>query len=232
MSELRPNLPPLPARMASLPVDARGYPVPFFVAWVDGKPDHRVMDGSKLPRAVNHGLCWMCGQHLGVHKAFCLGPMCALNRTNSEPPSHRECLQFAVQACPFLTRPRAHRREAGLPEGRESAGLPITRNPGAVAIWVTRSFTTFRPDHGNPGVLFHIGPPVSVEWWAEGRPATRAEVRDSVEGGLPLLWELAREQDQAEHSTGASRQLAQQIAVFGELLDATTPAEAEASACG
>ena len=33
-TELRPDLPPLPGRIAKLPV-YRGYPVPWFVTWMD-----------------------------------------------------------------------------------------------------------------------------------------------------------------------------------------------------
>jgi len=32
VSRLRPNLPPLPDRMKALPIDRRGFPVPWFVA--------------------------------------------------------------------------------------------------------------------------------------------------------------------------------------------------------
>jgi hypothetical protein len=226
--ELRAQLPPLPARLASLPVDERGYPVPFFVAWIDGKPDHRVADETKMPRAVKHGLCWMCGQALGAHKAFALGPMCAITRTVAEPPSHRECLQFAVQACPFLTRPRAQRREANLPEHRHSPGLPIQRNPGVIAIWVTRSYRPFQAFAGGGGMLFEVGPPESVEWWAEGRPATRDEVLASVSGGLPLLEEQARLQDEQEPNAHAVRRLHELVDGFVVLLSSTTPQRAPA----
>jgi hypothetical protein len=29
---------------------------------VDGKPDHRIADGAKMPQAVKLGLCWLCGR--------------------------------------------------------------------------------------------------------------------------------------------------------------------------
>ena len=222
MSELRPQLPPLPARMASLPIDARGYPVPYFVAWIDGKPDHRVMDSDKMPRAVNLGLCWMCGQSLGSFKAFALGPMCAITRTVSEPPSHLVCLRFAVQACPFLTRPKATRGEANLPEERHQAGMPILRNPGCIAIWVTRSFTPFADGHGD--ALFQVGEPIDVEWWTEGRHATRDEVLASVSDGLPLLEEQARLQDaQNPAPCSAGKELHRRVDEFVVLLSTTTP---------
>jgi hypothetical protein len=46
---------------------------------------------------------------------------------SAEPPSHRECAEYAVRACPFLTRPLAVRNERGL-DGFEPAGVMIKRN--------------------------------------------------------------------------------------------------------
>lgn len=196
---LRSGLPPLPHRMKGLPVDHRGYPCPWFIAWVDGAPDHRIIDAAKLPIAVERKLCWMCGQPLGVYKTFCIGPMCAITRSISEPPSHLDCARFAAQACPFLTRPHAKRREAGLPDdAREPAGVGIKRNPGAVCLWTTKSFRLYRhrggPNSGNDGFLFELGHPEATEWYAEGRPARREEVDDSLASGLPVLEEIARQE--------------------------------------
>ncbi len=39
-----------------------------------------------------------------------------------------------------------------------------------------------------------MGEPESVEWYAEGRAATRAEVMASIESGLPNLEALARQE--------------------------------------
>jgi hypothetical protein len=82
MTAIRSSLPPMPLRMTALPIDERGYPVPYFVAWVDGKPDHRIADASKMPGAINSGLCWLCGQKLGAFKYFVIGPMCSITRTS------------------------------------------------------------------------------------------------------------------------------------------------------
>jgi len=179
----------LPPRMQKLPVDDRGYPVPKFVQWIDGKPDFRVVNRSFMANAVRIKLCWLCGEPLGRFQAFVIGPMCSINRVSSEPPSHLECARFAVQACPFLTQPNRKRNEDGLPEEAEQpAGIMIPRNPGVSMIWVTESYTPFKA-HG--GALFRIGEPTSVEWWAHGREATRQEVIDSIASGLPLLVDVA-----------------------------------------
>lgn len=185
--KVRPELPPLTDRIATLPVDDRGYPIPFFVDYLDGKPEFRAMDGRKWVRCVKERLCWVCGQKLGKHLAFLIGPMCALNRTTSEPPSHLECAQWSAKACPFLTRPNMVRREDELTEELEKnvAGVAIKRNPGAMAIWVTQNYSTFSDGRG--GRLIQIGDPEQVTWWREGRQATRAEVLHSIDTGMPSL---------------------------------------------
>lgn len=191
-----------PARIKALATDHRGFPVPWFVAWIDGAPDFRVVGPGKVVQAVRQQLCWICGQRLGAFKTFVIGPMCAVNRVSSEPPSHRDCAEFAAKACPFLIKPRMRRNDKDMPpEARNPGGVMIARNPGVALVWVTRSFKPFRAEGG---VLFEVGDPASVEWYAEGRAATRAEVMASIDSGLPLLraaaepegpsavWELAR----------------------------------------
>jgi len=216
MRELRAGLPPLPAKMAPLPIDERGYPVPYFVAWIDGKPDHRIADPRALKACIELGRCWICGQTLGRFKAYCVGPMCAITRTISEPPQHLECATFAATACPFLTRPQAKRRETMLPEAlKEPAGVMIKRNPGAVAVWVSLGFHVF--DHTN-GPLFDLGEPVQVLWFCEGRRATRAEVEASIDSGLPILTEQAKAQGH-----DALMDLAERIGSLRVLLNKTLP---------
>lgn len=188
---LRPDLPPLPDRMRALPLDARGYPVPWFVAWIDGVPDFRVIGPDKIATAASQKRCWLCGVQLDRWKrfawegAFVIGPMCALNRTTSEPPCHRECAIFAATACPFLTRPNAERRAANLPADHTApAGVGLTRNPGVSLVWITRSWQWYPVVNG---VLCQVGDPREVLWFAEGREATRDEIEESIESGLPLL---------------------------------------------
>lgn len=188
MTTLHPSLRDIamPIRMTRRPVDERGFPVPFFVAMVDGKPDHRVADPSKFKRCVEGNVCWLCGDRLGVFVAFVIGPMCAVTRVSAEPPSHRDCAEYAVRACPFLSRPHAKRREPEF-EHVEAAGGPIQRNPGVSLVWVTRGYRMRRAKAGNPGYLFDVGDPSSTSWWAEGRPATREQVERSTREGLPAL---------------------------------------------
>jgi hypothetical protein len=185
----------VPPRLRALPVDERGYPVPKFVAWVDGKPDFRVVDNRYRVKATRQRLCWLCGGILGRHLAFVIGPMCAVNRISSEPPSHLECARFSVQACPFLTQPKRVRDKRDLPEDHEKpAGFMIERNPGVSLIWVTSQYRLMKE---GGGVLFQIGEPTSTEWWTRGRTATREEVMESMATGLPALRDMATEEGPA-----------------------------------
>ena len=198
---------PMPRRMRGLPRDHRGFAVPYFVAWLrDGKevnigygePDFRILSPSRMRRCKSERLCWLCGHKLGSFLVFAIGPMCAATRTTMEPPAHLECARYSVKVCPFLSRPRMRRNDVEMPEGHWAPGTTIERNPGVTALWVTKSYTTF--DAGavggaTPGELIRVGEAERVEWWREGRAATRDEVIASIDSGLPALREIADKQD-------------------------------------
>lgn len=182
--------PPEPPMVARLPHDKHGRPVPWFVHRADdGTPDFRVVRPGGIPDAVRRNLCWVCGTDRGREAAFVIGPMCAVGRVISEPPSHRVCATYSALACPFLTTPRMRRRESGLPEGGWTAGNAIKRNPGVACVWFTNKFDIVAAPGG--GVLFEIGAPSRVSWYAEGRRATREEVLASIDSGYHLLVEEA-----------------------------------------
>ena len=183
------RFPDAPDRIKALPTDHRGFPVPWFVAWIDGKPDFRVVGPRKVELALRRRCCWICGRSTGLYKAFVIGPMCAVNRVSAEPPAHRQCATFAAKACPFLAQPKMRRNEKDLPaEAADPAGVMIKRNPGVALVWVT---TAFKVVEAGEGLLFDVGEPASVHWYAEGREATRDEVVTSIRSGLPLLEDAA-----------------------------------------
>lgn len=182
----------LPDRMKSLPTDKHGRPVPWFVAVIDDVPDFRVIRAGGIQDALRFKLCWLCGQPRGKYAAFVIGPMCAVNYVCSEPPSHRDCAQYAAQACPFLANPNMVRRENNLPEEVvDPAGVSIRRNPGVALVWVSRDWWLFRDPKGQP--LFNIGKFDQAYWYAHGRDATRDEVLASIESGMPTLRMAAAE---------------------------------------
>jgi hypothetical protein len=193
-----------PKHMRSLPVDPkRGHPVPYFVAWFKdkeecepgtGEPDYRVIATHQRDQCHQRQQCWLCGQKLGRYHAYVIGPMCAVNRTTSEPASHLDCAQYAVKVCPFLSNPATRM----MPEAKKlelhhqlvaPAGVMLERNPGVSAIWVSAGQAKTFAAPG--GYLFELIEPNSVSWWCKGRPATRAEIVNSINGGLPTLIDMA-----------------------------------------
>ena len=196
-----PRYSDLPARMRALPLDKRGFPVPWFVARrrlrasIAGKTGQRwpvfpAMDARKRRLAWKDNLCWVCGQKMGRVRAFVIGPMCAVNRTSAEPPCHLDCARWSALNCPFLSRPAMGRvpldHYGGT--GENVPGVMLPRNPGVTLVWQTLRPAIFGAGAGN--FLFDIGKPHAVEWYARGRAATRAEVLASIESGLPSLLQL------------------------------------------
>jgi hypothetical protein len=196
MTAIREGLPPLPERMQGLPLDERGYPIPWFVATMeDGKRDFRVADGRKLQLSLFDRRCWVCGEKMGQFVTFVIGPMCAVNRTTAEPGCHRECAIFSAIACPFLTLPKAKRNTSGIPDDLPcSPGPPehaIQRNPGVTCLWTCRDWV-YR-NYGT-GSLYHLGAPTDVDWYTQKRAATRAEILASIDSGMPILAKCAEEE--------------------------------------
>lgn len=174
----RPDLPPRPKRIAALPVNEQGYPIPWFSPIVDGKPDLRFSDKQKFYHALSTRRCWVCGWRLGMVGTFVGGPLSALGGISSEPPSHPTCARYSVMACPFLTRPKASRRSltSGLP--RHAVGNHQDGNPGISMLWTTSEWRTGRAEGGH---LIVMGKPFELEWWTLGRKATRPEVEEALE---------------------------------------------------
>lgn len=187
MRDLRTDV---PRHMADLPLDERGYPIPWFVAWIDGKPDFRIANASRVRQAVIGSRCWICGGALGRFRSFVIGPAGAMNRVHSEPPSHHECAQYALHVCPFLVLPKAHRRPANMPvESYAPDGLDPS-NVAVVIEWITRRARTFKAERS---LLFELGEPESVNWFTEGRDATRAEVQQALTQATEKLLGMAGE---------------------------------------
>jgi len=192
VSALRTDIPKPPKRMAKLPIDHRGYPVPKFV-WrnpADDQWDFRVVDPGWMDRCLRFRVCWLCGEKLGSNMVFVVGPMCVVNRASGEPPCHHECAQYAAKACPFMVNPdRPRNDKKALPKEGAFNENHLDRNPGATALYITRSY-----DWNSRDGVISMGEPVRIEWWCRGRTATRAEIDRSIETGLPLLRAVAQEE--------------------------------------
>lgn len=183
----------MPDRVASLPVDERGFPVPWFVAWFDGRPDFRVVHTPRYGEAWTEERCWVCGQRLGSYRAWVMGPVSVIEGATPEPPAHVDCGQFAARHCPFLANPQMRRSARELPAHGPAAGVTTSSASAVTAVWVTKGRGA-QPVRAPHGVMFRLSDPVRVEWYLAGRPAQAHEVCGGLELGLPILREAAERQ--------------------------------------
>lgn len=187
---MNPNLEPLTDRIAKLPMSDKGYPVPWFVEWVDGKPEFRAMDPRKWVRATRENLCWVCGGKMGRYVTFVVGPMCGINRVSGEPPSHLDCAHWSARNCPFLSTPHMVRREEGLEGAGVIGGEMLKHNPGVTLLWTTTNYEVATDGRG--GRIIHFSNPVKIEWYTKGRAASREEVERAIDKGFPKLLAMAK----------------------------------------
>lgn len=111
---MQTNIPPF---LSHLPVDPRGYVIPFFVAYVDGKPDFRLLDQQKQHYCIEKKLCSICGKKIKDNRFwFISGPIGFHNRVSSDPGMHERCARYSLKVCPHLYFHKADRRDSNLPE--------------------------------------------------------------------------------------------------------------------
>jgi hypothetical protein len=191
------RFPDAPSRVARLPVDRRGFPVPWFVAWLDGQPQFPVVDAAKLAVAWKDERCWVCGDRLGAYRGWVVGPMSVIEGATPEPPSHYECAGFAVRTCPFLanTNPRWSGKAVDAPGFAPQANVSGVLSD-ATAIWLSKGRGA-TPFQAGDGLLFGLDEPARLEWYVAGRSATGAEVREAIAAGLPTLRRSAEAQGRA-----------------------------------
>lgn len=102
----------IPKFLDHLPVNEKGYPIPYFVAIVDGKPDFRLLDSVKQLACINGKKCGVCGKTIpNTQFYFVSGYFGYLNSISTDPGMHRECAEFSLVACPHMHFKKAERRE-------------------------------------------------------------------------------------------------------------------------
>ena len=100
------RFPDAPAAILALPVDKRGFPVPYFVQYIDGEPDFRVMNTAHFIEAVQGAalLDLRRPDHRRCQR------LCDRADVRGEPgvlgalPNHLECARFAAKKLPLPSR--------------------------------------------------------------------------------------------------------------------------------
>jgi hypothetical protein len=208
----KPNVIPIPKRLAHLPVDRFGYPIPWVSDWtgttgpppnwqpVPGHPEWGDYDndesgygvGHPLPgnlgpgrqvRAMVNRLCGTCGKKMNGKVIF-MGAITLVHEGFREPPVHPACAEYAIRACPGINRGRIVIVEA----------VTYDLRP----LWMGRDLElTFDPDPlGLPQpVVYVIGFPArgdrrnkiyTVASWTQARGV---DPHPHLDGGFPV-WSL------------------------------------------
>lgn len=103
----------IPERMSSLPLDERGYPIPFIVFRDDNnKPHFTINDEYKRLSIIKQDRCPICGEKLLRGRWFVGGPLSAFHPEGLYLDSgmHHECMNYAMQVCPYLAAPKYLKR--------------------------------------------------------------------------------------------------------------------------
>lgn len=190
---------PVPERMQSLPLDPRGYPIPWNVLrGKDGAGIFTVNSEEKHLVALQKSLCPLCGERLGQWKWFLGGPLSAFHPGGCylDLPGHRDCIEYALQVCPYLALPRY----IGRIDVPNPANLPLK-----VPFLVDQTVIPERPElfvavassHiemlPNPPLLPKVRPKKPIleyQFWRHGRKISQTEALPLIRQAMGAEWTL------------------------------------------
>lgn len=153
----------MPARIAALDRDARGYPKPFGTM----PDDFRVINMANWARAVRDRLCGICGHGIGVHIAFVGGPGSIKHRTFTDLGMHRECAEYALAVCPFLAMPTSFSYARTKGEGTTTLEDVSDVRPDKFGLGVTKTYEYGLTPQNTPAIL--AGRWGSLTWYRHGQ---------------------------------------------------------------
>lgn len=156
---------PTPHRIALLPKDERGYPIPTSVYVKDGKHDFRVLDPHKWAYHASRRLCGLCGEVFGQYVCFVGGGKSIDARLFTDLGMHRDCARYALMVCPFLAAPSFGYRKSVDETEFEVNHNVSTERPKSFGLGVTKRYSVARL---NDNYLLHPEAFTQVTWWRNG----------------------------------------------------------------
>src|SRR4051794_9809070 len=100
----------MPARIAKLAKDDRGYPITYIAAFINGKADLGIQDYAKVLSCVREWRCHVCGEKLGKLGYFIAYEPIAKRPRFLDPAIHKDCALYSLKVCPYLANPSAKHR--------------------------------------------------------------------------------------------------------------------------
>lgn len=125
----------IPPFLSHLKVNNNGYPIPFFVAYRDGKADFRLLDPKKQILCALHKKCAICGLKLfkGTYY-FISGPQGYENKISTDPAMHRQCAEYSLTTCPHLHLQKSHRRANGIEDLAAQQSWHVDEKPPTILL--------------------------------------------------------------------------------------------------
>ena len=227
-NDYRPD-PIVPASLRRRPIHpTMRIPVPWFLADQDaiglktGSWNFREVMASRANLALRNRVCWICGTPHHGHATVIGGPASIITGNVSDPPSHPECAEFAVQVCPFLVNPERERR-ADLTPNDLTPGVLLQHNPGLAILWTASAvhFTRFSDrTKGTSLIRIPALAPVKLTCWCHGRQANAGEIGAALDKALTSLINLAM-----QHGPEAVSDLAERTLQAVTVINAHLPPE-------
>jgi len=191
-----------PPRIARLPKDKRGYPIPFNVLrGKDSLPIFAVNDDTKSWRCLREELCPICGERLGSWRWMAGGPLSAFDPHGFyyDLPMHKDCVEYAMQVCPYLAVPRylgGRLESLSLQNKPENIKLiDVTMLPDRPELFVALGAKSFEGRDRFPmtPLLKPLPPLCGWMFWRHGKQLTDAEALPHLQTALGVGWQLPLE---------------------------------------
>jgi hypothetical protein len=158
---------PIPARMAHLKRDRRGYPIFYTiqprVPVVDGAAvDFRVLNLRHHILCARHRRCGICGTRIDGPLTFIGGPMCVKARIFGDAGVHEECADYARRVCPYLVNANRNYDERDVPGTYHDPNV-IRAKPQRLVLYRATAYRQIPGGEGKP--VFLVKPAELVDWF-------------------------------------------------------------------
>jgi hypothetical protein len=188
----------VPERIARLPRDPRGYPIPWNVLREGDTAFFTINDDRRAWEALRKGLCPICGERLGRYLWFVGGPRSAFDPGGCylDLPGHRDCMEFALMTCPYLAMPKyLGRIDVVHPEKLPPQAkllLDETMIRDRPEIFVAVACTRIEANDRGPlqPYLKPVAPFLDWTYWRHGRQITEEEAMPFLRAALGDEWQL------------------------------------------